>query len=312
MGGAMIFITNRKWASSVVRGRQIAGTLGVPCDPPGIDPGETEVAVKCWSRVFPEIERLFCGILDSDSLLAAIRAHPRVGVIVCTEAGKDYVASRIENPIVVIPHHHCNFEDRIRPERSSAVLGYAGPRGNFDLDPETLGRALSRIGLSFRWLFTDEVIVSREGLCRFYLGVDIQVIFRRPRLIPNMPPELKNPLKLLNAGSFKIPTVGYPERCCREAGEGFLPAKTLEEVVAACDAIKADTALYTRLAEAGHRQAQPYHIRHLCRYYRHLETAGRPYPQGIRIPARVRASGRTGETPGCTFLTVTRWSPTRR
>jgi hypothetical protein len=271
----VIFITNRKWTSGIVRGHQIADRMGAPCDPPEIDPRETVVAVKCWSPVFPEIERLYCDILDSDSLLPTIQAHPRVGVIVCTETGRDYVAARVENPIVVIPHHHCNFESRVRSARPPTVAGYAGPRGNFDLDPEMVKHALSRIGLSFRWMFTDEVAVSREDLCAFYPGIDIQIVFRKPRLIPNMPPELKNPLKLVNAGSFKVPTVGYPERCCREAGEGFLPARTLEGVVAACDALKTDAAFYDRQAEAGHRQAEAFHIREICRRYRQIDTVPR-------------------------------------
>lgn len=268
----MIFVTNRKWTSSLLRGRQIAEALGVPCDPSPISARETVVAVKCWHPDFSRFDHLYCDIVDSDSLLHVLHASPHVGVITCTEKGRDYVSARIENEIRVIPHHHCNFENRTRSEKEPRVAGYVGCAGNLNLDAAVIQKALGKIGMDFVVLYNDGMSLSREDICRFYLSIDLQVVFRKPRLIPNMPPELKNPLKLDNAGSFGVPTVGYPEPCFGAANGGFVQAMNLNQIVEACAALKSDWSLYRRLAESGRQQAQARHIFRIVPMYRDLES----------------------------------------
>ncbi|KKL03735.1 hypothetical protein LCGC14_2623170, partial [marine sediment metagenome] len=50
---------------------------------------------------------------------------------------------------------------------------------------------------------------TREDVCEFYKTIDIQIAFRTPGKEVR-PPIFRNPLKVFNAGSFKIPTVAYP------------------------------------------------------------------------------------------------------
>jgi hypothetical protein len=268
----LIFITNRKWTSSLLRGRQIAEALGVGCDPAVISSKETVVAVKCWHNDFPQFDHVYCDIVDSDSLLNILQASPHVGVITCTEKGRDYVSARIENEIRLIPHHHCNFENRTRSVKEPRVAGYVGSAGNLDLNPAEIQKALGKIGIDFLVLYNDGMSLSREDICRFYLSIDLQLVFRKPRLIPNMPPELKNPLKLVNAGSFGVPTVGYPEPCFGAANGGFVQAMNLNQIVEACAALKSDRSLYRRLAESGRQQAQAYHVFRIAPRYRDLEA----------------------------------------
>lgn len=268
----MIFVTNRKWTSSLLRGRQIAEALGLECDPPVISARETVVAIKCWHHDFPRFGHLYCDIVDSDSLLPVLQASPHLGVITCTEKGRDYVSARIENNIKVIPHHHCNFENRTRSEKEPCVAGYVGGAGNLDLNVAETKKALGKIGMDFLVLYNDGISLSREDICRFYLSIDLQVVFRKPRLMPNMPPELKNPLKIVNAGSFGVPTVGYPEPCFEAANDGFVQAMNLNQIVEASAALKSDRSLYRRLAESGRQQAQAHHIFRIAPRYRELES----------------------------------------
>ncbi len=269
---ALVFLTDPKLASSLIRGEQIAKRLNVECNPPQVSINDTAVLVKAWTDEVKKLKKVYLDVVDSLWTLEFVQENPDVNIIAISDLAKQYISARIENDIVVIQEQHCNQENVVRNRDEVNTVGYIGSKVNLNLDIDDLKERLRSIGLDFNYLFIENTSVSREDVCDFYKQIDIQLTFRKPKIIKDMPPELKNPLKLSNAGSFKIPTVGYPElNYMCELPDCFVPAKTLDEVVRACRDLKNDSDLYKKYSEYSYVKAQDYHIDKIAELYRELE-----------------------------------------
>lgn len=268
----LVFVTNRKWASSVIRGEQVAECLNVPCDPPNVSFDDTVILVKTWFERAERIKNLYLDVVDSENFLQFGQQHRDIHIIAINNSAKEYISERLDNDIVVIPQHHCNFENVIRDRESVVRAGYVGSKYNFTINVNELTGRLKAVGLDFVCLFVDDVSLNREDICNFYKQIDIQITFRNVKIVDDIPPELKNPLKLANAGSFKIPTVGYPElNYVREMDGCFMPAKSLDEIIEKCLALKKDGQLYKKYSELAYVRAKHYHIDRIIQLYKALE-----------------------------------------
>ncbi len=268
---SLVFLTNQRYASSLIRGRQIAERLNVPCDPPNISLSDSVVLVKAWVEGIEKVNCLWLDVIDSVWPLQFAQKYPHVNIIAITELAKEYITARLENKVVVIPQHHCNLEGAVRDRENVCVVGYVGSRYNLDLDIDELSKRLKEIDLDFVYLFLEDTSISRKDVCDFYKQIDIQLTFRKHKMVGDMPPELKNPLKLENAGSFKLPTVGYPELNYEyEMKDCFVSAKNLDEVVDGCYALKNDSRMYQMFSELSYVKAQDYHIDKIIELYKEL------------------------------------------
>lgn len=268
------FISNT-WGSGDIRGKQIASFLGVPCDVKA-EKGDIFVAVKSIvmdaEAAKDTVKSLWIDVVDGYGVIDHLMEHPWMKAIAISRMAFEFIRNRVENEMVIIPEHHCNFNNETRPEdREVRVVGAACYPGNFDLDPTEVRDALASIGLDFR-IKTE--FKNQQEVIDFYKSMDIQFCFRKFRGIENRePPELKNPLKLENAGSFKIPTVSYPEpNFIREFGQGtFMPVRNLTEVVDACKKLKEDKGLYNIIANFAYDKAQQFHIARIAPLYLNLD-----------------------------------------
>jgi hypothetical protein len=83
---------------------------------------------------------------------------------------------------------------------------------------------------------------------------------------------MKGPFKIYNAGSFKIPTIGYPEAGYELNAKGmYFEARTIDEIVDLCVELKENSIMYRDMAETAHRFAQNYHIDKIIPLYKVLE-----------------------------------------
>lgn len=267
----LLFVTMGIYPSSRIRAEQVAKKLGAEV---GIHLNGYDkiVFVKCWPDNIEflynfEVGKVYIDLIDSDAHLPIIGQFPQVKVIAISEEAKKYVSRRIPNPVYVIPEHHCNFENFLRSRKEVKVVGYVGSRHCLDLDEIELKTKLARHELKFKCLFVDTLDVTRKDIVEFYKSIDIQVSFRGPRLVGNMPPEMKNALKLCNAGSFKIPTIGYPEFCWEDFKDCYVEANTLDDVVKGCRELKDDSSLYDLVAKSMYDKAQDYHLDKIAKIY---------------------------------------------
>lgn len=278
----MVFITNSNLPSAEVRGNQVAEHLGErvfdelsgSSDGFSVKVDETVIFVKCVPdnlAVLNDMSNVYFDIVDSDVPLQYIQQFPHVKVIVMSSMGKRYVNARVENPVTVIPQHHCNFENTVRCREDVSVVGYVGSKLCLDLNVEYLRDRLAAINMEFKTLFVEDKSTTREDVCEFYKNIDIQLVFRRPRCLNGMPPELKDTLKIANAGSFKIPTVGYPELTYAEnAGGLFLAVTDVKSIPAVCETLKSNRDMYNLYATKVHQWSQQFDISYVGLLYKRL------------------------------------------
>ena len=268
----MTFVTNKmNWPSEHTRGYQIAEALGCKVNEPIANYDETIVAVKTHlgdkSSMFTN---LYCDFIDSVNTVELARRLPSIKLIAVTDVMRDFLKARVPNDIVVIPEHTCNFARETRQSRDVEVVGYVGSRQCFDLDAEQVGRALEQIGLKFVFLVSEDMSVTRKDVCEFYKRIDIQIAFRTPDKAVR-PPVYRNPLKVFNAGSFRVPTVAYPELAYRMyAGTYFLEALDLISIIDKCYMLKNDTELYSFYSNRAYEWSKQFDIEMVAKEYAKL------------------------------------------
>ncbi len=245
----MMIMTNKMgWPSEHTRGYQTANILGCKINAPVDSIDEPIIAIKCTfdfrgQPQLKEYKNLYMDLIDDQNMVVIANQYPTVGLIVLTDLMRDYLSSKIKNKIVVIPEHTCNFEQAVRDREDVTTVGYVGSRQCFDLNFEKVKKVLGKLGLEFKWLVCETDKVTREDVCEFYKSIDIQIAFRTPNKEVR-PSIFRNPLKVFNAGSFKIPTVAYPETSytlC--AGTNFLEAIDAPSLVDKCYQLKHDESL---------------------------------------------------------------------
>jgi len=269
----LVFKTNT-WGSGEIRGRQIARYLNVPFDG-GIDRDSIVVVVKAQvldaRETLAFVKSLWYDVVDGYGLIEDLMRYPEIKAIAIGPMSRDFIHRRVRNKLVVIPEHHCNFENETRDlERPVRVVGALCYPGNFDVDAREVEKALKSIGLEFKM---QSSFKTREDVVSFYKEIDIQLCMRFWRGIGQKePPELKNPLKLENAGSFKIPTVSYPEPCfVEEFGEDkFVHVESISNIVEMCKILKSNKRYYEEYAMRAWKRAQDYHIDKIAPLYLEL------------------------------------------
>ncbi len=264
----VVFITN-PWSSSYIRGYQIAERLGARCNPKEKVPMDsTFVFVKAVPD--KELKNMYIDVVDAYKVLDVIGDYPNTKLIAISDIAAKYMRNRCNNEITVIPEHHCNFENILRCRTEVTTVGFIGYAANLVIDVNRMKQLLADIGLDFIWRFEDS-FDSRDDVCNFYKSIDIQLTFRPKFPKPDCPPELKNALKLSNAGSFKIPTVACSESSyLEEYPNCFLVADTVNEVIERCKILKNDRYIYVTLTNKCHKLAQDKHIDKIIPLYKEL------------------------------------------
>jgi len=253
----MRFFFNEDTISSELRGVQIRNYL-----PSGfLDSCKTDIYIKKGVGSYGANEKKVVDLVDSD--LAVYKDSNVTGFIVFNDVAREYIERRTSKPIYVIPHHHCNFADLKRIDRDINIVGYVGYEDRLSLKVDILRRKLEKHGFVLNTCFVTKE-TSREDVIEAYLEMDINLVFDDSPAKVLFPPEIKCSLKVINASSFGIPTVGFRELAYRDVR--MVEASNMYKIVVACLALR-DKLVYNPMAEACIEEAKKFHIKEIAKKY---------------------------------------------
>jgi predicted nucleotidyltransferase len=240
-----------------IRGAQIATRLNANVNPVANYENDVCIYVKQQPpEDFPKYSYL--DVVDGDGLLRWAKAHPKIGIIATSGIAQNYLSNKLNRTdIKLIPQHHCNYERQQRTQGEVSTIGYIGSKNG-----------LKRMGVFGSRITINTSFKNRQDVVNFYNDIDIQVAFRPDRdRLSNM----KNSLKLYNAGSFGIPTVSYPTKAYLDEFKGcFIEAETVEEMVFQCDKLKIDKEFYREMSHKILSRSENYHIDKIIPLYKEL------------------------------------------
>lgn len=262
--GAVVRHGHLQRVSSMIRADQIAERLGKAA---ALNPGVyrpddvciyVKPHVKSGERFIFDGRHPWLDIIDGWRLLPVLQAHPEVGVIACSETDGQTLRGLLPNRVVVIPQHHANFERVMRQRQGVTVAGVIGTEQSFDCLPPNLEMELAARGIR---LWRHSRFFTRQDIIDFYMNIDVQIVWRPWRK------RLANPLKIVNAAAFGVPTVALDEPYFREVAGYYLPVSDFNDLLLTIDSLRNFTWQQTETSCL----AETYHIDRIAEEYRALE-----------------------------------------
>ena len=251
--------------SSMIRADQVAEYLGAKLNPKRGYKNDVCIYVKPHVKSGGDFKfegkRSYLDIIDGWALLPILGKHLEVSIIACSKQDYLNLSNIMPNKVVFIPQHHCNFERVKRPSSVIKTVGVIGTSGAFDFLPIGLREALMERDIS---LLEYSKFFSRQDIIDFYKQIDIQMVWRPYQM------KLSNPLKIVNAASFGIPTIALDEETFKEMKGCYLPVKTLDEFLETLDDLKTYPSLYELASERCLIKAEEYHIENIAKLYEQL------------------------------------------
>ncbi len=252
--------------SSMIRGDQIADQIGAKFNPETSEPNDINIYVKPRVEKGADFEfkegKNYIDIVDGHNLGQVLINHPDVGCIVCSKSDEDVMKSVIPNKVVLIPQHHCNFDRVHRETTQIKKIGIIGELPAFHLLPEGLEVELEKRKIE---LVKFSKFYSRQDIINFYMDIDLQIVWRPYKKL------LSNPLKIVNASSFGIPTIALDEEAFKEMEGCYMPAKTLDEFLICLDELVANPELYLEYSGRCIEKSEEYHIECIGELYKQLK-----------------------------------------
>jgi uncharacterized protein with HEPN domain len=253
--------------SSMIRGDQIADRIGAKFNPESGYENDVCIYVKPHLKKGMDFKfegkKAYLDMIDGHTLGQLVLKHPEIGVIVCSDADAITMKQSVPNEIVVIPQHHCNF-DRTRNTRSGAIkrIGIIGEENAFEHLPKTIEKDLAEMGIE---LVKFSKFFSREDIISFYLSLDLQIVWRPYKK------RLSNPLKIVNAASFGVPTIALDEPAFKEVEGMYYATDSYEELLDAVEAINNNSAIREGISDQIYEMAEKYHIDNIGKLYKELD-----------------------------------------
>lgn len=250
--------------SSMIRGDQIAEYLGAKLNPTNNYQNDVCIYVKPHVKTVEEFQfkgkRSWLDIVDGWGLIPLLEKHPKVGVIACSKQDAEKLKF-LPNEIRFIPQHHCNYKREKRTREGIKTVGVIGTEDAFAYLPYGLEEELEKRGIK---LLKYSKFFSRQDIIDFYKQIDIQIVWRPYRM------KLSNPLKIVNASSFGIPTIAYDESVFEEMRNCYIGVKTLEEFLEQIDLLEEYPKEYEVFSQDCLKRADNYHIDNVAALYRTL------------------------------------------
>jgi len=251
--------------SGQIRGVQMAEKIGFNAmlNPGVID--EKDICIFIKDKPTGDIPpHTYIDVVEDSRGLRWVKKHPEVGIIASSKMILDHIitVTKGRKDIVLIPQHHCNFDRWTRSRRELKVAGIIGNKGTYQGDLSKLRTELESNGIQLITLIKKK-FKDREEVVEFYKKIDVQIVYREDL-------NLRNPLKLINALSFGVPTIAYPEPSFVMEELPFMPVKKLDDIVVAINMLKFP-AVYRNIAEMGLKAAENYHIDVISKLYTQLK-----------------------------------------
>ena len=249
--------------SSEIRAIQMAKYFGVKYNPTEGYENDVCIYVKPeWGTVFAK--KAYIDILDGVGLIPIIiKERPDIPIIVAAQENLEFLQERfnIPNKLILIPQHHCNFDRKKRERIEIKNIGEIKTRFPVSYSLEEITKKMNNADFDFK---QNIIFRNRQDVVNFYKQIDIQIIWRPKRQ------HLKNPLKIINAASFGIPTIAYPEKGFKEVEGYYIRVKTFDELIEKAKELRNDPALYSYYSKKGIELAEKYHIDNIAKLYKQL------------------------------------------
>lgn len=235
--------------SGQIRGVQMSEYLGAKLNPTSGFDDDVCIYVKMEPpEDYPK--NTYLDIIDEPRRVKWLRKHPDVKVIASSLSGYLWLKAILKNKIIFIPQHHCNFNREVSPWNGGKI-GVIG------------GNGAVQIELPFEYLHQTEY-KTRKDVVDFYKKIDIQVVWRSQQNRP-----LKNPLKIINAMSFGVPTIAHQEVGYQDVRGFYLCVYTADEIVEQLNSLDRGKFMMSMI-ENGLEKAEEYHIDNIAKKYLEL------------------------------------------
>jgi hypothetical protein len=252
--------------SSTVRGEQMAAYMGnARLNPP--DGYENDVCIYVKPHIKPGNDykfekRSYVDIHEAISLVHILRKYPEVGVIALSELDVKTLSTYVENKIVLIPHHHLNFERARRDRKEITRVGITGSFGAFPHIPEAIRSGLKERNVE---LIEWSTFYPRTFVAGFHRTIDVHLHWR-----PWVRRKLSCPFKITNAAAFGVPTIANNEPSFKEVEGCYLGADSPEEWLEKFDELVDSPKLYKEMAKTCIEKSERYHISNIAKLYQKL------------------------------------------
>lgn len=249
--------------SSMIRGEQVAAALGARLNP--TEGYEDDLCIHVKPDNMDNVrDGDWVDIVDGDGLVNWIIQRPGVNAIAVSECTAKMYRSWMNNRLEVIEPHHCNFDREKRTRKEITTVGYIGGEIVFSYPFEEMRKLVEGVGLEFIWCCDYQ---TREEVVEFHKQIDIALIWSGRKFRQ----QSRGPTKFINAASFGIPVVGYPQVCCDEIEGKYVKAETLDELTCALEWLK-DPGFY-RLWANNTEWTEYYHISRVAERYKALDDS---------------------------------------
>ncbi len=247
--------------SSIIRGEQISKYLGAKLNPQ--EGFENDICIYVKPHIGTRFSRhLYIDIMDAprSKFLGFIRLG--IPIIVSSQLAYDlYSKAFKKNKIIFIPQHHCNYARIKRTRQKVATVGILGYHASFTYPIDDVRKRLHGVGLE---LLFENHILNRTDAVNAYRKIDVQITWADSTWIT------KNAMKLYNAASFGIPTVGRKQQVYKEFEGYYIPVTTMDEMIDELVKLKEDKKYYAQFSELIVRKAEEYHISSIAKLYKQL------------------------------------------
>lgn len=252
--------------SSIIRADQIVEYLAdeAKLSPTTTSPGDINIYVKPHVRGgndFDFLPNSYLDIIDGWGLIPLLEKHPEVKVIACSKRDQRILQEKLPNEVVFIPQQSCNFERARRTRTGIKTIGIIGTEDAFEHIPPEIEEGLEYRGIK---LLKYSKFFTREDIVNFYKQIDIQLVWRPYRM------RFSNPLKIVNASSFGIPTIAYEEEVFEEMRGCYVPVVSPARFLSEFDVLANYDPFYDQMARDCLRKAEEYHISKVAELYKSL------------------------------------------
>ena len=250
--------------SARVRGEEMAQYLEAKLNP--TEGFEKDVCIYVKPMHLDHIkDGSYVDILDDEHAFEMLKDRPGINVIAMSQAQYEYLKTQLKNKIVLIPHHHINFEEAVRSRKEIINCGVVGPnssRPHVKIN-NIVKEELAKIGFNFKPLLN---FLVRKDVIDYYKTIDIQVIgyFNYREDSP-----WRHPTKLINAASFGIPTIVAPSIGYKEFEGYYIRAGNMESLLIEADKLR-DKKYYSQWSAKIIKEAKKYHISEIAKLYKKL------------------------------------------
>jgi hypothetical protein len=250
--------------SSAIRGEQMAQYLGAKYNP-SEDDCKNDIRIYVKPTELESIKRdSYIDVVDGEFLVEELKNRPDLKVIACSKVSYEYLTHKLKNKLFLIPQHHCNFERFKRQRREVNTVGAIGIPIGFD-KPDIESQIIKKL-TDNRLVYKNECTYqSREDIVNFYKDIDIQIVW----IDGNKP--LKNPLRIVNAASFGIPTVAHRQIGYKEFEGNYIGVETIDDLIDEVKKLRDDKDYYNYWSAKIIKPAEEYHINKIAKLYKQLK-----------------------------------------